>query len=631
MKLLFLFFITFFYITSCSDNESNIIKPTINDTNQIIDTTIDSSLIDTTTTKDTSTSTPINKEIVYDDTTVIFDSRDSNIIYPIGSPVEINGKLQVIGTQLCNESGIPIQLRGMSSMGLQWAGEYMNPTLFDTLAYDWGVDIIRIAVYVGEGGYMHMGTSIDNSRTDSLGRKELRDTIDQLVYEIGKRGMYCLIDWHTLSPGNPWLQYEAGLEFWKYMGKKHANKTHVLFEIFNEPNKNNNPPEYRDVKWSNDNIDKDLKSLAEIYIPIIRKYDTDKSIVIVGNPGWSSMPEIVKNNMLTYDNIMYTFHYYTDLHGSLSAAKKANLLTVPVFVTEWGWGNSATDIAYAKSFIDWASVHKISWIKWAIQAGDYHSIFIKDIPEGPYYNNYNFSGLFVRWNIKYPIDNFTGGHNNSLIIKKEIIGNGSINITPDKPTYNYGDTVTIEAIPDEGMEFSEWLIDTLSTSSKLKFRVDNSSIFKAIFKQVGNYLINGNFDDGIIGWELIEGSNANMEIDLSEDNAKINTISASPLTKISTLTQKELTLNKGTYILSFDCSSSKDRLINATIKRNYGQTPPVFLEEDDISISNTVKTYNFEFEVTNDPNKERKDVLAFEIGKYDGDIIFDNISIKLKK
>ncbi|MCC8142066.1 MAG: hypothetical protein LIO56_05995 [Lachnospiraceae bacterium] len=38
----------------------------------------------------------------------------------------VNGRLQVIGSQLCDESREPIQLRGVSTHGLAWYPEYVN-------------------------------------------------------------------------------------------------------------------------------------------------------------------------------------------------------------------------------------------------------------------------------------------------------------------------------------------------------------------------------------------------------------------------------------------------------------------------------------------------------------------------
>lgn len=57
--------------------------------------------------------------------------------------------------QLCDAGGNPVQLKGMSTFGLQWdEGSWiLNEKAFDALAYDWKCDIIRLAMYVQEDGY----------------------------------------------------------------------------------------------------------------------------------------------------------------------------------------------------------------------------------------------------------------------------------------------------------------------------------------------------------------------------------------------------------------------------------------------------------------------------------------------
>ena len=67
------------------------------------------------------------------------------------------GALQVIEYNgiktLGDEEGKPIQLRGMSTHGLQWFPEILNENAFAALANDWEANIIRLAMYVGEDGY----------------------------------------------------------------------------------------------------------------------------------------------------------------------------------------------------------------------------------------------------------------------------------------------------------------------------------------------------------------------------------------------------------------------------------------------------------------------------------------------
>jgi endoglucanase len=72
---------------------------------------------------------------------------------PAGSPVAINGQLRVCGVNLCNQAGTPIQLRGMSSNGLQFFPDCPNAASLDALRNDWKADLFRIAMYVQEGGF----------------------------------------------------------------------------------------------------------------------------------------------------------------------------------------------------------------------------------------------------------------------------------------------------------------------------------------------------------------------------------------------------------------------------------------------------------------------------------------------
>src|SRR5512133_1308011 len=81
-------------------------------------------------------------------------SRPAPLPTPAGPPPAPKyGRLQVIGTNLCGADGKPVQLRGMSTMGLQWYGDVVNAAAFTALAKDWKADVVRLALYVGEGGY----------------------------------------------------------------------------------------------------------------------------------------------------------------------------------------------------------------------------------------------------------------------------------------------------------------------------------------------------------------------------------------------------------------------------------------------------------------------------------------------
>ena len=174
------------------------------------------------------------------------------------------GVLRLVGRQLCDAAGKPVQLRGVSTHGLQWYGwgKGITPKSLDVLATEWRADILRLSMYVDEGGY-------------KKNPKHFRAMIDTLVDETLARGMYCIIDWHILDPGDPWANLAGAREFFSYMSAKHGRKKYVLYEICNEPNG-------AKATWAR------IKSYAEQIIPIIRKNDPD-GIIIVGTPAWSSL------------------------------------------------------------------------------------------------------------------------------------------------------------------------------------------------------------------------------------------------------------------------------------------------------------------------------------------------------
>ena len=70
------------------------------------------------------------------------------------TPISEYGKLKVVANHLCDVNGRPVQLRGMSSHGLQWYGwgDCITEASLDALAYDWQSGVFRVSMYVDEGG-----------------------------------------------------------------------------------------------------------------------------------------------------------------------------------------------------------------------------------------------------------------------------------------------------------------------------------------------------------------------------------------------------------------------------------------------------------------------------------------------
>lgn len=312
---------------------------------------------------------------------------------PTGTtPVAINGQLRVCGVNLCNQYNRPIQLRGMSTHGLQWFANCYNDASLNALASDWQADLLRVAMYVQEQGYETNPTAFTNQ-------------VNTLVDKATERGLYAMIDFHTLTPGDPMYNLERAKTFFAAVSARHASKNNVIYELTNEPN---------GVSWAT------IKSYAEQVIPIIRANDPD-AVIIVGTRGWSSLgvseggnaTEVI-NNKVNASNVMYTFHFYAASHkDNYRAELERAAASLPMFVTEFGTvtytGGGAVDTASSTAWLDLLDRLKISYANWTYSdANEGSAAFRAGTCAGGNYAGtavLSESGNFMRNRIRTP-DNF---------------------------------------------------------------------------------------------------------------------------------------------------------------------------------------------------------------------------------
>lgn len=262
------------------------------------------------------------------------------------TPLKKHGRLKVKKTSLVNKEGKVITLKGVSTHGINWFPEYVNPEAFKTLRDSWGVNCIRLAMYTEEyNGYCSGGS-----------KKDLKSLINKGVKYATDLGMYVIIDWHILSDGSPKKHKKQAIAFFKEMAKKYKNHKNVLYEICNEPNGN--------VQW------KDIKAYAKSVIKTIRTYDK-KNIILIGTPTWSQDVDTAAESPITgYSNLMYTFHFYATTHKASyrSKVEKAIKKGLPVFVSEFGIsensGNGKINKSEANRWIKFLKKKKISYVCW---------------------------------------------------------------------------------------------------------------------------------------------------------------------------------------------------------------------------------------------------------------------------
>lgn len=305
--------------------------------------------------------------------------------YPSGSPVAVNGKLKVSGTKMVNECGYTVQLHGMSTHGPQWFGNCICQEAVQTMVDDWNINIFRYAMYVQEQGYI---------TNPSMWRSE----IDKYADLCEQLGIYYIIDWHVLNPGNPNVNLNEAIEFWDYMSKKHASKKHILYEICNEPN---------GVQWGT------VKEYAEKIISTIRKNDPN-TIIIVGTPTWSQDVDAASQNKLSDPNVMYTLHFYAGSHGQQlrSKAETAMQNGCAIFVTECGTSSASGDGSYSpdamRQWVSWMNQHEISWCNWSFaDKGEVASALNPGACNSRSWNNTTASGTLIKSLFKESTFQFT--------------------------------------------------------------------------------------------------------------------------------------------------------------------------------------------------------------------------------
>ncbi len=262
-----------------------------------------------------------------------------------GSAVAQHGWLSVDGTDLVDQNGRQMQLRGMSTHGIAWFPEYVNYDTFQYLRDDWGANCIRLAMYSGEyNGYCTGGD-----------KQWLKGLVNNGVEYAAELGMYVIIDWHVLGDRNPLTYKDEAKKFFDEMSSLYADYPNVVYEICNEPNGG--------TSWS------DISAYANEVIPVIRANSPD-SVIIVGTPTWSQEVDKPAANPLRFDNVMYALHFYADTHRDSLRNTMENAIRsgAPIFITEFGMcdasGNGAVNESEANKWKELIDEYNLSYMCW---------------------------------------------------------------------------------------------------------------------------------------------------------------------------------------------------------------------------------------------------------------------------
>ncbi|MBN1789331.1 MAG: glycoside hydrolase family 5 protein [Bacteroidales bacterium] len=254
--------------------------------------------------------------------------------------VGINGKLAVSGTQLINETGNPVMLRGASFGWHNLWPRFYNEKAVSWIVDDWKCNVVRAS----------MGVAIEDNYLENP--DFALECVHNVVQGAIKSGVYVLIDFHSHKKHTG-----EAKKFFEMMAHKYGNYPNVIYEIWNEP-------DY--YTW------KEVKEYSITVIDAIRAIDKD-NIILVGSPHWDQdIDTVAMDPIIGQTNIMYTMHFYAGTHKQwlrdrTDAAMKKG---IPIFVSECAGmeasGDGPIDEAEWNHYINWMEDRKISWIAWSI-------------------------------------------------------------------------------------------------------------------------------------------------------------------------------------------------------------------------------------------------------------------------
>jgi endoglucanase len=273
------------------------------------------------------------------------------------TPVGKHGQLKVQGTQIIDEHGNPVQLKGPSSMWLNWESKAYAESK-DGLRWmrdNWNAKVIRAA----------MGITPSNAYLKNP--TKAKSQVDTVVHNAIDLGMYVIIDWHEETADEHQAESVA---FFTEMAQKYGNLPNVIYETFNEPVKQD---------WSTV-----LKPYHQAVISAIREVDPD-NLIVLGTGNYSQYVDQAATDPIKLQNILYTLHFYSCTHGSWLREKGNYALKqgLAIFVTEWGATNADGGttgelcLDEAQVWHDWMNANGISWAAWKLDQCTDLSCFFK--------------------------------------------------------------------------------------------------------------------------------------------------------------------------------------------------------------------------------------------------------------
>lgn len=269
--------------------------------------------------------------------------------------------LCVKGTQLMNELGDTVVLKGVSyGWHVLWPRFY-NAQSAEHLIKDWGAQVLRASIGVGIN-------DLSVLNRPEYGFECATKVVDAAI----ENGAYVIVDWHSHS-----IETEPAKAFFTKLATRYKGVPNVIYEIFNEPVYDS---------WE------DVKAYSIEVIKAIRAIEPD-AVILVGCPHWDQDIHLAADAPIEgFDNLMYTLHFYANTHGQWLRDRGDYALSkgLPLFVSECAGMEASGDGPLSPeewaNWTAWMDARNISWAAWSLS--DKHETCSMLLPsvssEGPW-------------------------------------------------------------------------------------------------------------------------------------------------------------------------------------------------------------------------------------------------------
>ena len=203
---------------------------------------------------------------------------------------------------------------------------------------------------------------------------------------------------------------------------------------------------------------------------------------------------------------------------------------------------------------------------------------------------------------------------------------GTVEVSPDQPSYPEGTLVTLTAKPQEGYVFDKWL--HLSSANPVQIEVDKNWEVTPVFVKKNEVILNGDFSQGLKNWADLYFYSPTTT---AAAPSVIDSVFVVDVTKPGTanwhivLQQLNVPLIQGTtYNISFDAWADNPNSMDVFLSKNYGDFGNYYTVVKNITKTRQKFIWTQKMSLPTDLNCR----FGFGFGQFTGKVYIDNVSIE---